>query len=189
MINCNNVSFTGLRLLIHNVFGFCRPAFHRFATYGASTQMKIVPVIWTTNRIMDDLREFFPPVGTWRLTGYMALSSPSPVSVLAPLGSIRPLGSFRLRSTWPDLRPYIIPTRLGFQPEMTSVRLSSVSRSVKKTRASRPLRKRHHRGARCKCPLKQRKLPSLSPGLCASVNSFFFNGAKLLIQSGGRDSL
>jgi len=74
---------------------------------------------------MDDLREFCPPVGTWRRIGYMALSSPSPVSLLASLGSIRPhsvpFGSARRA-----------PTRLGFQPEMTSVRLSSVSKSVKK---------------------------------------------------------
>jgi len=41
------------------------------------------------HRIMDDLREFFPPVGTWRRTGYMALSSPSPVSLSAPFGPAR----------------------------------------------------------------------------------------------------
>jgi len=48
-----------------------------------------------------------------------------------------PFGSSRLRSTH--------PTRLRFQPKMTSVRLSSVSASAKKTRSSRRLKVKNNR--------------------------------------------
>jgi len=77
---------------------------------------------------MDDLREFFPLVGTWRPTGNIALSSPSPVSLSALLGSSQ------LRSTWPDQAR--IPTGNHVSPFEFRIQ------ERQKTRASRPLSSR-----------------------------------------------
>jgi len=73
---------------------------------------------------------FFPPVRK-------NTASNRKYSPLTPLASFS-VGSTRLHSApLGSARPG--PTRLGFQPEMTSVRLSSVSSRVKKPRVSRPL--------------------------------------------------
>jgi len=72
---------------------------------------------------MVDLREFFS--AGWNMASNRKYSS------LIPFVSLS-VGSIRLHSIpFGAARPG--PTGLGFQPEMASVRLSSVSRSVKKT--------------------------------------------------------